>query len=166
MIKRNIQTVLLLLTVVLMVSLVSCDPAKKYEKEESIKIQDYINININQNFVLKPSGLYYQEVTAGTGRIPVKHDTAYVKYTGKFLDGTVFDTNVGLSDSLIFPVDEGWLITGFDEGITLMRERGKAIFLLPSKLAYGPAGSYPYIPGYSPMLFEVELVKVKAGPGK
>jgi FKBP-type peptidyl-prolyl cis-trans isomerase len=166
MLKRNIQTILLFLTVVLMISIVSCNPAKKYEKEESAKIQGYLSSNSNLNFVLKPSGLYYLEVLAGTGRTPVIHDTAYVKYTGKLFDGTSFDTNVGTTDTLIFPVAEGWILYGFDEGITYMKEGGKAMFLIPSKLAYGPSGAYPYIQGYTPILFDVELVKVKTGPGK
>lgn len=165
MMRRNIQPGLLFLTIVLMISLVSCDPAKKYEKEEAAKIENYLNSNQNLNFELKPSGLYYLEVEAGTGRTPLAHDTAYVKYTGKFLDGTVFDTNVGKVDSLKFPVAEGWLIYGFDEGITFMREGGKAIFLIPSKLAYGPSGYY-IIEGYTPLLYDIELVKVKPGPVK
>ena len=165
MMRRNIQPGLLFLTIVLMISLVSCDPAKKYEKEEAAKIENYLNSNKNLNFELKPSGLYYLEVEAGTGRTPVAHDTAYVKYTGKLLDGTVFDTNVGKVDSLIFPVAEGWLIYGFDEGITFMREGGKAMFLIPSKLAYGPSGYY-IIEGYTPLLYDIELVKVKPGPVK
>lgn len=166
MIKKNIQTILLFLTVVLMISLVSCDPAKKYEKEERSKVQEYLSNNSNLNFVLKPSGLYYLEVQPGAGRLAVSHDTAFVKYTGKFLDGTAFDTNVGEPDSLVFPVNENWILSGLDEGITFMNEGGKAIFLLPSELAYGKTGAYPYIKGYTPLLFEVELVKVKAGPGK
>ena len=166
MIKRNIQTVLLFLTVVLIVLLVSCNPSKKYEDEEKVKIQAYLDNNSTLNFVLKPSGLYYLEVQAGTGRLPVKPDTVYTKYTAKFLDGTVFDKNVGTTDTLISILGDEWLLPGYDEGISYMREGGKAIFLLPSKLAYGSYGSYPYIQGYTPLLFDVELVKVKAGPGK
>jgi peptidylprolyl isomerase len=148
-----------------MISLVSCDPGKKYEKEEKSLIDDYLNSNSSLNFVLQPSGLYYLEVLAGSGRMPVLHDTVNVKYTGKFLNGTVFDTNVGKTDSLVFPVAEGWVIAGFDEGITLMKEGGKATFLVPSKLAYGPSGFY-LINGYTPLLYDVELVRVTPGPGK
>jgi len=165
MIKKNNQTILLFLTAILLMSLGSCNPARKYEKEESAKIQDYLINNSNLNFVLKPSGLYYLEVEAGSGRLAVKHDTAYVKYAAKFLDGTVFDTNVGKTDTLIFPVNEGWLISGFDEGITYMKEGGKAMFLIPSKLAYGSSGYY-IIDGYTPLLYDVELVHVKPGPVK
>ncbi len=62
-------------------------------------------------------------------------------------------------------VAEGYLIAGFDEGILYMKEGGKARFLIPSSLAYGPGGYYT-IPGYTPLLFDVELVKVAPGPSK
>jgi FKBP-type peptidyl-prolyl cis-trans isomerase len=127
--------------------------------QEKLEIQNYRNDNPTLSFQLKPSGLYYLDLIIGTGPVPVAHDTAYVQYTGKFLNGNVFDTNIGGAD-LVFPVVEGWLISGFDEGITYMREGGKALFLMPSKLAYGSAGYYS-IPGYTPLLFEVDLVKVK-----
>jgi FKBP-type peptidyl-prolyl cis-trans isomerase FkpA len=168
MIRKNNQTILLFVAAILLISLGSCNPAKKYEKEESASIQDYLLRNSTLNFVLKPSGLYYLEVEAGAGPAPVTHDTAYIIYTAKFLNGTVFDTNIGTTktDTLIRPVNEGLLISGFDEGLTYMKEGGKATFLIPSILAYGSVGSYPYIQGYTPLLLDVELVKVKAGPGK
>ncbi len=127
--------------------------------QENLEIQNYLNDNPTLSFQLKPSGLYYSDLIIGTGTAPVAHDTAYVQYTGKFLNGNVFDTYIGGAD-LVFPVGEGWLISGFDEGITYMREGGKAMFLMPSKLAYGSAG-YSIIPGYTPLLYEVDLVKVK-----
>ena len=97
--------------------------------------------------------------------MPIMHDTAYLKYTEKFLDGTIYDTNVGTTDTLIRPVAEGWIVYGIDEGITYMKEGGKTTFLVPSKLAYGASGSYS-IPGYTALLFDIELVRVKPGPGK
>lgn len=127
---------------------------------EEIKIQNYINNNPTLPFQLKPSGLYYLDQVIGTGSSLVTHDIAYVKYTGKFLDGEVFDTNVGKTDTLVFPVNEGWAILGFNEGITYMKEGGKATLLIPSILAYGPFGYYPVIPGNTPVLFDVDLVKV------
>lgn len=154
----------MLLAVGLSLSLSSCNPARKYEKAERESIDNYFNQNDTINFELKPSGLYYHEVVAGTGRAAMTQDTAYVTYTGMFLDGTVFNTNVG-GTSLIFPVNEGYLITGFDEGITYMKEGGKSMFLIPSSLAYGPQG-YLSIGGYTPLLYNVELVHVVPGPAK
>jgi len=167
MIKKYYQSILLFIAVALMVSFGSCDPAKKYEKEEKEEIRSFLNSNDTQNYVQKPSGLYYLEVLTGTGRTPVVHDTAYVIYTGMFLDGYVFYTNIGTSDTLIFPVAEGYLIYGFDEGITYMKVGGKASLLIPSKLAYGASGDNTgIIGGYTPLLFDVDLVRVKPGPGK
>jgi FKBP-type peptidyl-prolyl cis-trans isomerase len=177
MFKRNIQVILLSLTAVLMILQVSCDPTKKYVKAEESEIQNYLATNFNQTFVRKPSGLYYYEVLEGTGIMPAKHDTVYVKYTGKFLEGTIFDSNVLLSSFLIFPVGEKvWVIDGLDEGVTYMKEGGKATILIPSELAYGGTGSpvgydptygpFQVIPGYTPLLFEIELVHVSPGTGK
>ena len=123
-------------------------------------IQEFINNNPTFPFQLEPSGLYYLDLIIGTGPAPVTHDTAFVKYAGRFLEGTVFDSDIGRTDTLIFPVNEGYLISGFEEGISYMREGGRALFLIPSKLAYGPEGYYT-IPGYTPILYEVDLVKVK-----
>jgi FKBP-type peptidyl-prolyl cis-trans isomerase len=164
MIRKNKRTILLFVTGLVLVTLFSCDPGKKFREMEEDTIQTYLSLNPDKNFVLKPSGLYYLEVQTGTGVMPVTNDTAYVKYTGKFLDGTVFDANMtnGATDTLIFPVNHGWLILGVDEGINYMRVGGTATLLMPSSLGFGAAGSYPAIPGYSPLLFEVQLLKVKS----
>ena len=165
MIKKYYQSVLLFLAVSLMITLGSCDPTKKYEKEEKDSIQNYLIQNGNLNFELKSSGLYYLEVLTGTGLTPVIHDSAWVKYTGMLLDGTVFETNVGKVDTLKYRVGEGQIISGFDEGITYMKVGGKATFLVPSKLAWGTTGS-AILPGYTPVIFDVELVRVKPESGK
>ncbi|MGA2405559.1 MAG: FKBP-type peptidyl-prolyl cis-trans isomerase [Bacteroidales bacterium] len=167
MIKKYYQSILLFTAVALMISFGSCDPAKKYEKAEKEEIQNFLNSNDTLNYELKPSGLYYLEVLTGTGRTPVMHDTAYIFFTGMFLNGNVFYTNVGTTDTLIFPVAEGFLIYGFDEGITYMKAGGKASLLVPSKLAFGSSGDYTgTIGGYTPLLYDVDLVRVKPGPGK
>jgi FKBP-type peptidyl-prolyl cis-trans isomerase FkpA len=162
---RSNPTIFLLMTTILLISLVSCDPTKKMENQEKSIIQTFITNNPNLNFVEKPSGLYYLDVQAGTGQAPVTHDTAYIMYTGKLLNGTIFDSNVGTTDTLIRPVNEGWLISGVDESINYMKVGGKSMLLIPSKLAYGRYGYYS-IPGYTPLIFDIELVKLKLGPGK
>jgi FKBP-type peptidyl-prolyl cis-trans isomerase FkpA len=164
MIKKYYQSIFLIFTAAVLLSLGSCDPAKKYEKSETEAIANYLSSNPADTFKLESDGLYYLDVLDGTGRSPVAHDTAHIVYTGKFTDGTVFDTNTGGAD-LVFPVGEGYLISGLDEGVTFMKEGGKATFLIPSKLAYGTQGYYT-IPGYSPLVFDVQLVKVIPGPSK
>jgi FKBP-type peptidyl-prolyl cis-trans isomerase len=164
MIRKNKRTILLIVTGLVLVTLAACDPSKKYRQEEEATIQNYLSQNSDKNFELKPSGLYYREVQVGTGVMPVTNDTVYLKYSEKFLDGTVFNYNLkdGATDTLIFPLNNGWVIQGLDEGINYMRVGGSATFLLPSDLAFGTAGSYPYIPGYTPLLFEVQLLRVKS----
>lgn len=146
-----------------MISMSSCNLTKKYENQEKEEIQNYLNQHPELSFVLKESGLYYLDVTVGTGEKPVAKDTAFVVYTGYFLDGTKFDTNVG--DNLFgFPVGGGFVIPGFDEGVMYMLEGGTAKFLIPSFLGYGNSGYY--MPAYTPLLFEVKLDSIAPGPGK
>lgn len=165
MFRKRSLTIVAVISVLIILSLGSCNPAREFEKDEKAAIDKYLQDNSSLPFDLKPSGLYYLDVQEGTGIMPVKHDTAYIKYIGKLLDGTIFDSNVTSKDSLKVPVDENWLIPGFDEGVTYMKVGGKAMFLMPSKLAYGASGYYS-IAGYTPLLFDVVLLKVKPGPGK
>ncbi len=151
---------------VILLTVVSCDKTAKYEKEEREKIDNYLSEHPEQVFVEKPSGLYYFEVLPGNGVYLKTSDTAYVKYTGKFLNGYTFDTNVsntGVIDTLIYPVNEDQMILGFEEGVSYMEEGGKSLLLVPSALAYGAYG-YATIPGYAPLLFEIQLLKVGIGP--
>jgi len=143
---------------------VSCDPSKKYLKEEEEEIQIYLAEHPGLTFQKKPSGLYYLDLVEGTGETPTRSDTAYTFYKGMYLSEEEFDTNVGTTDTLIRPVDEGWLIPGYDEAILYMKEGGKAMVLIPSTLGYGPSGVY--FPAYTPILFEIELVKLVQGPAK
>ena len=113
--------------------------------------------------MLKSSGIYYADITVGTGIKPVAHDTAYIFYNAMYLSEVVFGTNIGTKDTLIAPINEGFLIAGFDEAITYMNEGGKAMAVVPSYLGYGN-NSY-YFPAYTPIVFEINLVRVKRGPG-
>jgi FKBP-type peptidyl-prolyl cis-trans isomerase FkpA len=158
MIIKDFKIHFLFSAAILILLVVSCDPSKKYQKDEDTAIQNYLNANSSLKFVLRPSGLYYLEVVAGTGDSPVLNDSAFVKYTGKLLSGTIFDSNV--STGTLYGFIVGQNIVGFDEGVMLMKAGGKSTLLIPSKLGYGSMGSYPYISGYTPLLFDLELVKV------
>lgn len=104
------------------------------------------------------TGLKYMVVKEGTGAKPKADDTVLVHYTGKLLDGTVFDSSVERGEPISFPLNQ--VIKGWTEGLQLMREGGKYIFYIPTDLAYGAQGAPGAIPPYSDLVFEVELIKV------
>jgi FKBP-type peptidyl-prolyl cis-trans isomerase FkpA/FKBP-type peptidyl-prolyl cis-trans isomerase FklB len=104
------------------------------------------------------SGLEYIVVTEGTGKSPKISDSVTVNYTGKLLDGTVFDSTDAHGEPATFPLNG--VIKGWQEGLQLMKEGGKYTFRIPSELAYGEQGYPGAIPPNSTLIFEVELLKV------
>jgi FKBP-type peptidyl-prolyl cis-trans isomerase FkpA len=135
-----------------MLFLPACEPGDPYEKEK-LAISKYL-LDHNLTATPKPSGLYYIETKAGTGATPSYGKRVRVKYAGTFTDGTPFD-----SGTFDFTLGFGQVISGWDEGISYMKEGGKALLIVPSDLGYGPDG-YSDIPGYTPLVFEVELIDI------
>ena len=81
-----------------------------------------------------------------------------VHYTGKFLDGKVFDSSVQRGEPITFGLNQ--VIPGWTEGVQLMKEGAKYTFYIPYRLAYGDAGAGGVIPPKADLIFEVELIKV------
>ena len=106
------------------------------------------------------SGLQYVVEKEGTGACPTAEDEVTVHYTGKLLDGTVFDSSVNRGEPATFPLNR--VIPGWTEGVQLMKEGAKYEFLIPSGLAYGPTGTPggPIKPNED-LKFVVELIEVK-----
>ncbi len=104
------------------------------------------------------SGLRYIMHHEGSGKSPKATDTVKVHYTGKFLDGKIFDSSVQRGEPISFGL--GQVIRGWTEGLQLMKEGGKATFYIPYTLAYGEQGYPGAIPPKSDLIFEVELIKV------
>lgn len=109
------------------------------------------------------SGLYFVPVTSNPSGTPaVAGKTVSVLYTGRLMDGTVFDaTSQRNNVPLSFLLGSGSVIKGWDEGIALMRKGEKAILVIPSALAYGPSSPSTTIPANSVLRFEVEVTDVK-----
>ncbi|MCA9973094.1 MAG: FKBP-type peptidyl-prolyl cis-trans isomerase [Anaerolineales bacterium] len=107
-----------------------------------------------------PSGLEYIELQGGDGPAPKKGDTVAVHYTGKLENGRVFDSSRERGQPIEFPLGAGRVIRGWDEGIGLMRQGGKARLVIPPQLAYGSRGAGGVIPPNATLTFEVELVSV------
>jgi FKBP-type peptidyl-prolyl cis-trans isomerase FkpA len=145
---------------------------EKVKSQEGADAAKYIADN---KLVVKttPSGLKYVIIKTALKPKPLTGDTVSVNYTGKLTSGQVFDSSVeavaktsGLDqpgrtyEPIKFPVGTGQVIKGWDEGLLLLHEGEKAIFIIPSALAYGNEGSGP-IPPASTLVFDVELVSVK-----
>jgi peptidyl-prolyl cis-trans isomerase B (cyclophilin B) len=107
--------------------------------------------------VTTASGLKYIVIKKGNGVKPKAGSTIKVHYTGKFLDGKVFDSSVQRNEPFSFAVGTGQVIKGWDEGLLLMSKGEKCVFIIPPQLGYGAGGAGP-IPPNSTLIFEVELI--------
>jgi FKBP-type peptidyl-prolyl cis-trans isomerase len=96
-----------------------------------------------------------------TGLKAEPNKTVSVHYTGYFEDGKIFDSSVERDQPIQFPLGQGRVIKGWDEGIGLLRTGEKARLIIPYQLAYGEAGRPPVIPAKATLIFDVELVDVK-----
>lgn len=104
------------------------------------------------------SGLQYKVVKEGTGRAPAANNTVKVHYTGKLIDGTIFDSSVQKGQPATFTVNG--LIPGFTEALLLMKEGGKMIVFIPDNLAYGDRGAGQFIKPNATLIFEIELLEI------
>ncbi len=103
------------------------------------------------------SGLMYVVTEKGAGAAPAKGANVSVHYTGKLLNGQVFDSSVQRGQPIEIPIGVGRVIPGWDEGIMMMKQGGKRTLVIPPQLGYGARGAGP-IPPNSWLVFEVELV--------
>merc|ERR1719162_1657871 len=108
---------------------------------------------------MMPSGLVFEEITAGTGDSPALEQTVKVHYTGSLSDGTVFDSSFSRGEPTEFKLNS--VIQGWQEGLQLMRVGGKARLTIPASLGYG-AKQMNSIPPNSELNFEVELLGAKS----
>ncbi|MFM9951914.1 MAG: FKBP-type peptidyl-prolyl cis-trans isomerase, partial [Saprospiraceae bacterium] len=76
-------------------------------------------------------------------------------------DGKMFDSSFGRGEPIEFPLGVGQVIPGWDEGLSLLKQGGKATLFIPYQLAYGDAGSPPVIPPKAELIFYVEVVKAQ-----
>ena len=107
------------------------------------------------------SGLLYQVEKPGTGAAPKDSDTVVVNYKGTLVDGTEFDNSYTRGEPLSFRLDG--VIPGWTEGLKHIKKGGKIKLVIPPALAYGKTG-VPGIPANSTLVFEVELLDIKAAP--
>jgi FKBP-type peptidyl-prolyl cis-trans isomerase FklB len=108
--------------------------------------------------VTTASGLQYSIEKAGTGAKPTATDRVKVHYTGKLLDGKVFDSSVERGEPAVFGVDQ--VIKGWTEALQLMPVGSKWKLFIPADLAYGDRGAGADIKPGSTLVFDVELLDI------
>ena len=106
------------------------------------------------------SGLQYKVIREGSGAVPGLADSAVCHYTGKLIDGRVFDSSVERGAPITFPLTG--VIKGWTEALQMMPVGSKWELYIPYNLAYGERGNGA-IPPYSTLIFELDLLDIKSG---
>ena len=104
------------------------------------------------------SGLQYQVLAQGSGPRPDRHQKVRVHYTGRLIDGKVFDSSVQRGEPAEFGLTQ--VIAGWTEGLQLMPAGSKYRFFIPPELAYGDRGAPGAIPPGAALIFDVELLEI------
>jgi FKBP-type peptidyl-prolyl cis-trans isomerase len=129
------------------------------QKKEMSAGNEFLEENKKKEGVqVTSSGLQYLVNVEGTGATPGATDKVTVHYTGKLIDGTVFDSSVQRGEPIQFGVNQ--VIPGWTEGLQLMKEGAKYTLTIPSELGYGARGAGGVIPPNSILVFDVELISV------
>lgn len=114
-----------------------------------------------EDYTVTDSGLKYYDIVEGTGATPEIGQTVVVNYTGWLEDGTKFDSSLDRGQPFSFPLGQGSVIPGWDEGVATMKVGSKRQLVIPADLAYGEAGSSGVIPPNATLIFEVELLDIQ-----
>ena len=144
--------------------------AADFDKQKGVDekvIQDYLAKNgLTAKAQKTDSGVYYIVTQPGSGPTPKPGEMVTVHYTGKLLDGKVFDSSRTNPQSggkpAQFQLGVGMVIPGWEEGVSKLHKGEKATLVIPSTLAYGPRGNQG-IPPNSVLLFDIELLDIQKG---
>ena len=141
--------------------------ALEAKQQEAAKVASEANAKAGRDFLEKngaraevkvtPSGLQYEVLKEGNGPKPEATDRVVVHYTGKLIDGTVFDSSEERGEPATFGVTQ--VIPGWVEALQMMTAGSQWRLFIPSDLAYGPQG----VPGIGPnqtLIFDVTLIEV------
>ncbi|TWR28182.1 FKBP-type peptidylprolyl isomerase [Mucilaginibacter achroorhodeus] len=142
-------------------------------KKEPAAMNKYV-ADKNLKVTKTASGIMYQITKPGSGPNIQVGDTAVLNYTGRLLNGKVFDSSLPEETKKIkgydprrkpepikVKVGAGNVIKGWDEGLLLLNKGAKATFVIPSELGYGEQGiGNGVIPAYAPLTFDVEILNI------
>lgn len=110
--------------------------------------------------MLTTDGLIVEDLVIGTGEVAVAGKSLSVNFTGRLVCGQVFDTTANREGPLWFPLGQGYVIRGWDEGVPGMRVGGTRRLTVSPDFAYGENGYGHLIPPGSTLIFEIELLKI------
>ena len=113
------------------------------------------------DYTVTDSGLKYYDFVEGEGAMPEAGQVVVVHYTGWLEDGTKFDSSLDRGQPFSFPLGQGSVIPGWDEGVATMKVGGKRQLVIPAELGYGDAGAGASIPPGATLVFEVELLEIQ-----
>lgn len=131
--------------------------------ESGVAADTSSSINAEGNSMITDSGLEVIMLEEGSGAKPNSGDIVQVHYVGTLKDGTKFDSSRDRGEPFQFPLGQGRVIKGWDEGIALLNKGGKARLTIPPELGYGAQGAGNVIPPNATLIFEVELLDILAG---
>ena len=135
---------------------------KKNEQEKRRILNEKLKISeLTKDFKITSSGLFYKIHDSGKGKNPKNGDLVSVHYKGMLIDSAVFDSSYQRNKPIEFTLGVGQVISGWDEGISLLKKGAKATLVIPANLAYGPAGAGGVIPPNATLIFDVELLSFK-----
>ena len=131
---------------------------KEIEKDKIKKLELDKIISITKGMEKTKSGLFHLIENKGNNDFPSIGSTVSVHYTGKLVDGTIFDSSYQRNNPISFVLGKGQVIEGWDEGLLKMAKGGYGKFVIPSNLAYGENGAGGIIPPNSTLIFDLELI--------
>lgn len=118
-----------------------------------------LGVNLSASTKL-PSGLYYRDITVGTGTTLASGQTVGMRYVGSFANGSVFDSNPDPKPVFYFRLGAGQVIQGWDLGLVGMKVGGRRQLIIPPELGYG-SNDYGPIPGNSVLVFTVDAISAQ-----
>jgi len=117
---------------------------------------------VSGDTIATASGLKYIVIQSGSGATAERGQQVQVHYTGWLSDGSKFDSSVDRRQPFAFPLGQGRVIRGWDEGVAGMRLGEKRRLIIPPELGYGTRGYPGAIPPDATLIFDVELLDVEA----
>ena len=129
---------------------------EKTKREELTKQLE----KLSKGYTTTTSGLKYKILVSTKNKKAVNGNNVKVHYTGKLMDGNIFDSSLRRNLPFEFKIGEGRVIRGWEEALQILRVGEKASFIIPSNLAYGPRGAGGVIPPNATLIFEIELLEI------